>query len=101
MSHQSLLCSWKAQAEFLAISNHVEAGIIPSMLECFDKNTKDVILSCNGMLIRRGLIESSGDIDLQGVEHSPSLIERQNILKADLVIVGKGITKLDYVARLP
>jgi hypothetical protein len=33
------------------------------------------------------------DVDLQGAEHGPSLIERQNILRAELDIVGKGVSK--------
>ena len=51
------------------------------MLAFFNKKSKDVILSCDGKLIRRALTESSGDVDLQGAEHGPSLIERENILK--------------------
>ena len=63
------------------------------MLESFNEKSKDVILSCDGKLIRRALTESSGDVDLQGVEHGSSLIERQNIFRAELDIVGKGISK--------
>ena len=69
------------------------------MLEFFNEKSKDVILNCDGKLIRRALTESSGDVDLQGAEHGPSLIERQNILRAELDIVGKGISKLDHFAK--
>ena len=85
--------SLKAQTESLDIPNHIEPGIIPSMLEFFNEKSKDVILNCDGKLIRRALTESSGDVDLQGAEHGPSLIERQNILRAELDIVGKCISK--------
>ena len=69
------------------------------MLEFFNEKSKDVIFSCDGKLIWRKLKESSGDEDLQGAVHGPSLIERQNILRAVLDIVGKGISKLDHLAK--
>ena len=68
------------------------------MPEFFNEKSKDVILSCDVKLIRRALTESSGDVDLQGVEHGPSLIERHNILRAELDIVGKG-AELDIVGK--
>ena len=79
--------SLRNETELLGMPKIIKPGMIDLMLNSLKSNSKHVVLSCDGKLIRRGLTEDSGDVDLQGSEESPTLEERKNRLMHEINLV--------------
>ena len=89
--------SLRNEADSLGMPKVIKPGLIDFMLDSGRSETNHVVLSCDGKLIRRGLTDNSGDIDLQGNEEGPSLAERQERLVAETNLTKALEAKLKEV----
>ena len=88
----------RAEADSLGIPRTIGPGIITYLIDILDKYSKNVVLSCDGKMIRRGLSKESGDVDLHGTEHGPSLLERQKRLEHEIDVVNECEEKLTEIS---